>query len=268
MISEIKNPVVEVHDLTVSYNKRPVLWDIDFSLPEGNVIGIVGPNGAGKSTLLKAIMNLIPQDSGYIKIFDKSLDEIRKMVGYVPQRSSLDWNFPVSASDVVLMGRYGNLKIFQNPTKEDKKIAMDCLEQVEMTPYANRQISELSGGQQQRVIIARTLAQQAKLYLMDEPFAGVDIKTELLIMDILKKLAKQEKTVIVVHHDLQSIDRYFDWLVLLNLRLIASAPTKDVLSKNLIEEAYGGKLNILSQLGDVLEKKELSPRDPSFKEKF
>lgn len=261
MIVDIKKSSIEVHDLTVSYNKKPVLWNIDFSLPKGKVIGIVGPNGAGKSTLLKSIMGLIPKDSGYIKILDKSLEEVRKEVGYVPQRASLDWHFPVSAFDVVLMGRYGHLKIFENPKKEDKDIAMDCLKQVEMTQYANRQISELSGGQQQRVIIARSLAQKANIYLMDEPFVGVDIKTETLIMDILKNLTKEGKTVLVVHHDLQSIEKYFDWLVLLNLRLIASAPVKDVLQKNLIDEAYGAKLSILSDLGNTLEKESLDPRD-------
>jgi manganese/zinc/iron transport system ATP- binding protein len=255
------NPILEVHDLTVSYNKKPVLWGIDFTLPKGVLVGIIGPNGAGKSTLIKTIMGLIPSGSGFVKLFDKQLDEVREKVSYVPQRESVDWDFPASAFDVVLMGRYGKLGLFKRPRKADKEVAMDCLEKVGMQQFANRQISQLSGGQQQRVFLARALAQDAELYFMDEPFAGVDAATEAAIIEILKKMTAAGKTVVVVHHDLQSVKEYFNWLLLLNMRLVASGPTDKIFNSELLQETYGGKLTLLAKVGDLLAKQELPVRE-------
>ncbi len=175
---QVDNPVLEVHDLTVSYDKKPVLWDVDFTIPYGNLVGIIGPNGAGKSTLIKAIMGLVPKGSGYIKLYDDSLDSVRHKVSYVPQRESVDWDFPASVLDVVLMGRYGKKGLLKRVSKKDKEIAYESLKRVNMLDFASRQISQLSGGQQQRTFLARALAQEADLYLMDEPFAGIDAATE------------------------------------------------------------------------------------------
>jgi manganese/zinc/iron transport system ATP- binding protein len=261
MIQQVNDPIIEIHDLTVSYHRKPVLWGVDFSLPKGKTIGIMGPNGAGKSTLIKAIMDLIPTGSGYIKLFGEDLNKVRAKVSYVPQKESVDWDFPASAMDVVLMGRYAKLKWFQRPRKADRDAAIECLKKVGMEGFADRQISQLSGGQQQRVFIARALAQDADLYLMDEPFAGVDIATETAIVELLQEMTSHGKTVVVIHHDLQSAEKYFDWLVLLNMRLVASAPTERVLTKELLQETYGGKLNILTTVSDLLNKQEFPIRD-------
>ena len=256
------NPIVEIHDLTVSYHKKPVLWDIDLSLPPGNVIGIIGPNGAGKSTLLKTIMGLLPPDSGYIKLFDKTLKEVRRQVSYVPQKESVDWDFPASVLDVVVMGRYARLGLFQRPSKADKAYALACLRKVGMDALAKRQIAQLSGGQQQRVFLARALAQEAQLYLMDEPFVGVDAATEKVIINLLQAMARAGKTIIVVHHDLQSAPHYFAWSILLNMRVVAAGPTQDVFTPALLQETYGSKLTVLSKVGDLLREQELPPREP------
>lgn len=263
MIQHITHPIVEVHDLTVSYDKKPVLWDIDLSLPKGNIIGIVGPNGAGKSTLLKTIMGLVPSDSGYIKLFDKPLNDVRKHISYVPQKESVDWDFPVSVLDVVVMGCYARLGLFQRPTKTDYEKALTCLRQVGMEPLAKRQISQLSGGQQQRVFLARALAQEAQLYLMDEPFVGIDAATEKIIARLLQTMAHQGKTILVVHHDLQSAAHYFDWSVLLNMRVVASGPLKEVFTTELLQQTYGGKLTVLSNIGELLRTQGVSPRESS-----
>ncbi len=257
----ITDPAVEVHDLTVSYDRKPVLWDIDLTLPKGSLIGIIGPNGAGKSTLIKAIMGLLPASSGYANIFSKPLSEIRSRVSYVPQRESVDWDFPASVLDVVLMGRYGKRGLFGRLRKADKDAAEEALEKVNMQAYRNRQISQLSGGQQQRVFLARALAQNANLYLMDEPFAGVDMATEAAIIELLRGMKQNGKTVAVVHHDLQSAPSYFDWIVLLNMRLVASGPTKQVLTQELLQETYGGKLDLLSRVGDLLRNQEFPTRE-------
>jgi manganese/zinc/iron transport system ATP- binding protein len=261
MIRHVENPVLEVHDLTVSYNKKPVLWGIDLTIPSGVVAGIIGPNGAGKSTLIKAIMGLIPISSGFVKLFDQDLNTVRKRVSYVPQRESVDWDFPASVFDVVLMGRYGKLGLFNKPRKADKDIAMDCLQKVGMDGFANRQISQLSGGQQQRVFLARALAQEADLYFMDEPFAGVDAATERAIVAILRGMADKNKTVIVVHHDLQSVSKYFDWALLLNMRLVASGPIDEAFTSENLQEAYSGKLTLLSEVGDLLQKSQFKTRE-------
>ena len=239
---------LEVHDLTVAYTKRPVLYGIDLTAPAGSIVGVVGPNGAGKSTLIKAIMGLLPTASGWIKVFGMPFQQAVTRVGYVPQRESVDWDFPVNAMDVVLMGRYGRLGPFKPPTKADKEIAMSCLDKVKMLPFAKRQISNLSGGQQQRVFLARALAQESDLYLMDEPFVGVDAATEAAIIEILRELKQQGKTLIVVHHDLTTAPDYFDRILLLNMRVVAYGKTQEVFTFENLQNAYGGRLSILSEV--------------------
>ncbi|CAD5258160.1 MULTISPECIES: metal ABC transporter ATP-binding protein [unclassified Imperialibacter] len=256
-----EDPIIEVHDLTVSYSQKPVLWGIDLSLPKGSLVGIVGPNGAGKSTLIKAIMDLVPLSSGYVKLFDTQLDNVREKISYVPQRESVDWDFPASVYDVVMMGRYGKLGLFKRPRQADREVVQESMRLVGMEAFKNRQISQLSGGQQQRVFLARALAQQAEVYFMDEPFAGVDAATEKAIVELLRRMSKEGKTVVVVHHDLQSVAKYFDWLILLNMRLVASGPTVDVFKEELLQEAYGGKLTILSEVGDLLTKGRFPSRE-------
>ncbi len=261
MITQVEQPIIEIHDLTVSYDKKPVLWDIDLTLPKGKLIGIVGPNGAGKSTLIKSVMDLVPASSGYVKLFDQPLEEVRNKISYVPQRESVDWDFPASAMDVVLMGRYGKLGLFKRPRKSDKEVAEECLRKVDMYAFKDRQISQLSGGQQQRVFLARALAQEADLYFMDEPFAGVDAATEKTIINILRDMSNQGKTIVVVHHDLQSVTEYFDWLILLNLRLVACGPVQEVFNQELLQETYGGKLTLLSEVSDLLKKERFPSRE-------
>ncbi len=263
MVIAADNIIIEIHDLTVAYQTKPVLWGIDFTLPQGALIGIVGPNGAGKSTLLKTIMGLKPVNSGYIKIFGQPINKVRKRIGYVPQRESVDWDFPTTVFDVVMMGRYMHLKFLKNKAK-DKAIVMHCLEKVGMAALASRQIGQLSGGQQQRVFLARALAQEAQLYFMDEPFAGVDATTEAVIFELLQQMTKKEgKTIVVVHHDLQSVRHYFDWLVMLNMRLVASGPTNSVFQAELLQKTYGGKLTLLHEISTLLQKKDVQPRKNS-----
>jgi len=261
MIQQVENPVLEIHDLTVSYDKKPVLWGVDLSIPNGALCGIIGPNGAGKSTLIKAIMDLIPLNSGYVKLFDQELNEVRKKISYVPQRESVDWDFPASVLDVVLMGRYSQLGLFKRPRKADREAAMAALEMVGMDKYSKRQIAQLSGGQQQRVFLARSLTQNADIYFLDEPFAGVDAATEKAIIQILKNLSNEGKTIIVVHHDLQSVETYFNWVILLNLRLVASGPTEEVFTPQLLEETYGGKLTLLTEVGELVKKGGFNARE-------
>jgi manganese/zinc/iron transport system ATP- binding protein len=253
---------LEVHDLTVSYSRRPVLWDIDFAVPTGKLIGVVGPNGAGKSTLIKAAMGLVPLSSGYVRVFGGTLAQNRQRVGYVPQRSSVDWDFPTNVLDVVLMGRYGRLGLFKRPRASDIEVAYESLRKVGMQEFARRQISQLSGGQQQRVFLARALAQDADLYLMDEPFVGVDAATETAIVDLLREMRRQGKTVLVVHHDLQTAPEYFDWILLLNLRLVAFGPLQEVFTDALLQHTYGGRLNVLSEVAELMKQQERKGRDP------
>jgi manganese/zinc/iron transport system ATP- binding protein len=246
---------VRVDNLTVAYHKKPVLQNVSFSIPEGKLIGIIGPNGAGKSTLIKAILGLIPKASGHISIYDKPYEKQRSLVGYVPQRGSVDWDFPTNVLDVVLMGRYRHIGWLKYPSKKDKQFAMDCLDKVGMSAFAGRQISQLSGGQQQRVFLARALAQDAKVYFMDEPFVGVDAATEKAIITLLDELKKQGKTVLVVHHDLQTVQEYFDWVFLLNMRKIAIGPTEEVFTFDNLQTTYGGGLAFLNQEMLVTSKK-------------
>ncbi|WP_099205736.1 metal ABC transporter ATP-binding protein [Scatolibacter rhodanostii] len=228
---------VSVNRLTVSYGDKPVLWDVNMEIPKGKLAAVIGPNGAGKSTLLKAVLGLIPKVSGDVQFFGEK--EIPKnTIGYVPQSESVDWDFPATVSDVVLMGRYGHLGLIKRPRKLDKEIAAHAIELVGMTEYANRQIKELSGGQQQRVFLARALAQQADIYFMDEPFKGVDVQTERAIVQILKNLKEEGKTVIVVHHDLQTVKDYFDWVTLLNVRLVANGEAEKVFDSKNVNQTY------------------------------
>lgn len=257
------HPALEIHDLTVAFDRKPVLWNIDLKIPQGKLIGIIGPNGAGKSTLIKAVMGLLPLSSGYVKLFDQSIDSVRDQISYVPQRESVDWDFPASVLDVVLMGRYGKLGLFKRPRKADRDVALDCLRKVGMESYMNRQISQLSGGQQQRTFIARALAQQADIYFMDEPFAGVDAATEKAIISLLRDMTKANKTVVVVHHDLQSVTEYFDWVIMLNTRLIAHGPTDVTFNNQNLQEAYGGKLTLLADVADLIRRERFPNREDS-----
>jgi manganese/zinc/iron transport system ATP- binding protein len=243
-------PPVEVHDLTVSYDKRPVLWNVDVSFPEGQIIGIIGPNGAGKSTLIKAIMGLLPCESGWVRIYGESLARRRRDVGYVPQRESVDWDFPVTVRDVVLMGTYGRLGLFRRPGRAERELCEKCLDQVGLTALGDRQISNLSGGQRQRVFLARALAQDCRIYLMDEPFVGVDAATEQAIIELLRSMQQQGRTLLVVHHDLQTAPEYFDSILMLNLRLVAFGPTRDVFTASLLQKTYGGRLTILAEAAE------------------
>lgn len=247
---------LEYHDLTVVYHKKPVLWGIDLTVPKGKLVGIVGPNGAGKSTLIKAVMGLIPLSSGWVKIFGEPYKKNLVRVGYVPQRESVDWDFPVSVMDVVLMGRYGRLGLVKRPSRQDRDVARECLDKVKMLPFANRQIANLSGGQQQRVFLARALAQESDLYFMDEPFGGVDAATETAIITLLHELKNRGKTLLVVHHDLPTARNYFDMLLLLNMRVVAFGRTEEVFTYELLQTTYGGRLTILSEVAHAVGQRE------------
>jgi manganese/zinc/iron transport system ATP- binding protein len=245
-------PALEVHDLTVSYQRKPVLWNVDLAVPPGKLVGILGPNGAGKSTLIKAVMGLIPLSSGWVQVFGRPVNRSRDKVAYVPQRESVDWTFPVTAMDVVLMGRYGSIPWYRRVGRREKELARQALDKVGMLPYAGRQISNLSGGQQQRVFLARALVQDSEVYLMDEPFAGVDAATEAAIVKLLQDLRAAGKTVLLVHHDLQTAKEYFDMLILLNMRLVAFGPTEQVFTPELLQKTYGGRLTILSDVAEAV----------------
>ncbi len=245
-------PALVVDDLTVAYRSKPVLWDIGLEIPEGTLVGVVGPNGAGKSTLIKACLDLIRTASGRVLVFGKPYREQRSMVGYVPQRESVDWDYPVSALDVVTMGTYGRIGLLRPVRRRHKQAAQQALEQVGIGHLARRQISQLSGGQQQRVFLARALAQDARLYFMDEPFAAVDAATERAIVALLHELKAQGKTCIVVHHDLSTVAQYFDWVVLLNMRVVRAGPTPEVFTQENLHATYGGRLALLDQAGQAL----------------
>jgi manganese/zinc/iron transport system ATP- binding protein len=236
---------IKVEDLTVAYGEKPVLWDVDLTVPSGVLMAIIGPNGAGKTTLIKAVLNLVNTAAGQILIYGGSYAKQRRIVGYVPQRGSVDWDFPTNVMDVVMMGRYGALGWVKRPGKKEHDMALAALEKVGMSRYAERQISQLSGGQQQRVFLARALVQDARVYLMDEPFQGVDATTERAIVALLQELRAQGKTVVVVHHDLQTVPEYFDWTALLNVRLIASGPVGEVFTEENLRLTYGGRVSFL-----------------------
>lgn len=243
---------IRVHDMTIAYQKKPVLWDVDVDIPEAKLVGIIGPNGAGKSTLIKAIMGLVPKASGWVQIYGKPYEQMRQIIGYVPQRESVDWDFPISALEVATMGRYGALGWFRRPRRADRAAALEALDKVGMADFAERQISQLSGGQQQRVFLARALTQDARIYLMDEPFAGVDAATERAIIDLLMELRSRGKTILVVHHDLHTVTNYFDWVVMLNTRVVAAGPTGEAYTDANLHKTYGGRLTVLSEAAQAM----------------
>jgi manganese/zinc/iron transport system ATP- binding protein len=243
---------LSIHDMTVAYHRKAVIWDIDYDAPRGKLVAIVGPNGAGKSTLIKAVLDLVPRVSGEVFIFGKPYRSQRRRVAYVPQRESVDWDFPVNALDVVAMGLYRQIGWCLPVTRKYKLAALEALSRVGMADFAYRQISQLSGGQQQRVFLARALVQQADLFLMDEPFAGVDASTERAIVELLRDLRSQGKTALVVHHDLQTVHEYFDDVMLINMRLVASGPVRDVFNSENLRKTYGGKLGLLDEVGNKM----------------
>jgi manganese/zinc/iron transport system ATP- binding protein len=249
---------LSVCDLTVAYHRKPVIWDIGFDVPAGSLVGIVGPNGAGKSTLLKAVMELTPRASGRIEVFGKSYRQSRHRVGYVPQRESVDWDFPVDALDVVTMGLYGKIGWCMPVRKKHRELAMQALTRVGIADLAHRQISQLSGGQQQRTFLARALVQNADLYLMDEPFAAVDAATERAIVQILRDMKEDGKTAVVIHHDLQTVPEYFDYVVLLNMRIVAHGPVQDVFTSENLQKTYGGRLTLLDEVSEAMRRRERS----------
>ncbi|MBP6789753.1 MAG: metal ABC transporter ATP-binding protein [Candidatus Promineofilum sp.] len=238
-------PAIEITDLTVAYQEKPVLWDVDLEVPPGVLLAIVGPNGAGKTTLIKAVLGLIKPVAGQTLIYGAPYAEQRRLVGYVPQRGSVDWDFPTSVLDVVMMGRYGRLGWLRRPGRAEREHALEALEKVGMARFADRQISQLSGGQQQRTFLARALVQDAQVYFMDEPFQGVDATTERAIVGLLKELRAAGKSVVVVHHDLQTVAEYFDWVMLLNVRRIAAGPVGVVFTDENLRRAYGGRVGFL-----------------------
>ena len=239
-------PAIEVEDLTVAYGERPALWDVDMTVPAGTLMAVVGPNGAGKTTLIRAVLGLLRPVAGRIEVFGRPYDEQRRLVAYVPQRSSVDWDFPTNVLDVVTMGRYGSLGWLRRPGRSEREAALAALEQVGMAPLAGRQISQLSGGQQQRVFLARALVQDARVFLMDEPFQGVDATTERAIVDLLRELRSGGRTVVAVHHDLQTVREYFDWVTLLNVRRISSGPVAEVFTEENLRLTYGGRSAVLT----------------------
>ena len=248
-------PAIEVSDLTVAYRERPVLWDVDLTVPQGILMAVCGPNGAGKTTMMKAILGLLKPVAGEVQVLGASYEANRHLVGYVPQRGSVDWDFPTSVLDVVMMGRYGALGWFKRPGQKERRAAQEALGQVGMGDYAERQISQLSGGQQQRVFLARALVQDASVYLMDEPFQGVDATTERAIVELLRTLRAAGKTVVAVHHDLQTVGEYFD-AVTLNVRKVASGPVAEAFTEHNLRLTFGGRVAFLSRdarPGDVQE---------------
>ncbi|MEI6257563.1 MAG: metal ABC transporter ATP-binding protein [Planctomycetota bacterium] len=252
-------PLLEFHDVTVAYGRRPVLWNIDLTIAEPCLFGIIGPNGAGKSTLLKAALGLVPLAGGTVSFFGRPFAEVRGRVGYVPQRETVDWDFPVSVSDVVLMGTYGRLGWFRRPGLRERDLVKECLARVGLTDLARRQIGKLSGGQQQRVFLARALAQQAEIYVLDEPMAGVDARSQELIFDVLAELRDAGRLVVVVHHDLRTAVEWFDRVALVDRRLVAVGPTASVLTPENLQRTYAARLDVLDELGRAVEERGRTP---------
>lgn len=247
---------LSIREVTIAYHRKPVLWEVNLDIPTGKLVGLVGPNGAGKSTMLKAIMGIMPLLSGSVRIFGKPYSEVRQRVAYVPQRESVDWDFPASVLDVVLMGFYGRIGWFGRVTRQHQQLAMEALDRVGMAEFAQRQISQLSGGQQQRTFLARALIQPADLFLLDEPFAAVDASTEQALVSIMRSLQEAGKTIIVVHHDLHTVPEYFDYLVLLNMRVVAAGPMETTFHQENLQKTYGGKLTILEQVSEAMRNRE------------
>lgn len=247
----MNHPVIKIEGLSVSYDRKRVLTNLYLDLYAGNTYAVVGPNGAGKSTLFKAILGLVETNAGKIKIEGEPIGKKKNKMAYIPQRDEVDWSFPAIVTDIVLMGRYPHKRLFDKLNAQDHEIAYDAMEELGIVNLKNRQISELSGGQQQRVFIARALCQQADVFLFDEPFAGVDITTEEHIIKALKRLASEGKTLLVVHHDLSTVEAYFDHCILLNQRLIAYGETKQIFTAENIAKAYGAQLPILHKTGMI-----------------
>lgn len=244
----MSHSIIQVKNLSVSYFGNQVVQNISFSFETGKLIGIIGPNGAGKSTMMKAMLGLIPKDSGEVTIDNQPVKNIRKQISYVPQRSSIDWDFPITVFDTVLLGTYPSLGIFRRPGKVEKEWALHCLEKVNLQDFRKHQIGELSGGQQQRVFIARALAQKSKYFFLDEPFVGIDVSSENTIINILKDLRDDGKTIFVIHHDLSKAEEYFNDLILINKELIESGPVKKVIKPEIMSAAYNIDFNLINQM--------------------
>jgi manganese/zinc/iron transport system ATP- binding protein len=240
---------LEFHDVTVAYGRRPVLWNVDLTVPGACLFGIIGPNGAGKSTLLKAALGLVPLAGGEVRILGAPLEQVRSRVGYVPQRESVDWDFPVTVTDVVLMGTYARLGWLRRPGPRERSLAAECLDRVGLSDVADRQIGRLSGGQQQRVFLARALAQQADVYFLDEPMAGVDARSQERIFRVLSDLRAEGRLVVIVHHDLRSVAEWFDAVALIDMRLVATGPVAVVLTPENLRRTYAGRLDVLDEIG-------------------
>ena len=244
---------LSIHDLTVAYHRQPAIWDVDLEIPEGKLVGLIGPNGAGKSTLLKACLELVPVASGLVRVYGQPYSKRRELVGYVPQKESVDWDFPASTLDVVAMGGYHRLGWFRPVNKRCRAESLQALDRLGLADLAHRQIGQLSGGQQQRAFLARALMQNAKLYLMDEPLAAVDAATETSIVELLREMKQRQKTCLIVHHDLATVTDYFDWIILLNMRVVAAGPTQEVFTQENLRKTYGGNLTILSAAADAVQ---------------
>jgi manganese/zinc/iron transport system ATP- binding protein len=249
------SPFIQVADLTVAYQRKPVLWEISLEIPKGALVGLVGPNGAGKSTLLKAMLGMVNQVSGEITLEGKPILQQRERIAYVPQRESVDWDFPASVLDVVTMGLYRKIGWFMPVRKQHKQLALEALERVGIADLANRQISQLSGGQQQRTFLARALVQDADLYMMDEPFAAVDAATEQSIVSVLRSMQGDMKTMLVVHHDLHTVPDYFDYLILLNVHAVAYGPMQTTFTPDNLRRTYGGRLTLLDEVTEAIRRR-------------
>lgn len=247
----LSNTAIEVSNLTVSYGPVPALLDVSLQVPTGNLVGVIGPNGSGKSTLIKAILGFVKPDYGTVKLFGEDVNRIKGKVAYVPQRGAVDWDFPITVREIAAMGRYGHRRWWQDLTSKDYQAADEALEKVRMSEFAKRQIGQLSGGQQQRVFMARALAQDADIMLLDEPFAGVDAATERAILDVLEETKKQGKTLIVVHHDLATAAEYFDLLILLKQRLFGFGTPGQVLNPQLLCDVYEGNMKVFAELSNT-----------------
>jgi manganese/zinc/iron transport system ATP- binding protein len=253
--SDSGQTVLDVHDLTVSFQRKPVIWDLNFSVSKGSLTGILGPNGAGKSTMILALLGLLPVTSGKVTFFGTSFKEVRGKIAYMPQRESIDWDFPIRVIEVVLTGLYHTIGIGRRITRVHRTKALDALDRVGIPHLADRQISQLSGGQQQRTFLARALVQDAEMYLMDEPFAAVDAATEKAIVDILKQFQNEGRTSLVIHHDLHTVAEYFSHVLLLNMRMVGYGPVAEVLTKDNLQKTYGGKLTLLDEVLEVMRRK-------------
>ena len=252
-------PLLEFHDVTVAYGRRPVLWNVDLVIDEPCLFGIIGPNGAGKSTLLKAALGLVPLMDGTVSFLGRPLAAVRGQVGYVPQRETVDWDFPVSVMDVVLMGTYARLGWFRRPGARERATARECLDRVGLADVADRQIGRLSGGQQQRVFLARALAQEARIYLLDEPLAGVDARSQERIFAVLAGLRAEGRLVVVVHHDLKTAAEWFDRVALVDMRLVAAGPTAAVLTPENLRTTYAGRAELLDELSRAVAERSRTP---------